>query len=462
MIIAVKVMEEQNNLPKASEDSAHEQENTTAEQTEDPAEAQSVSKTEVQTPRTKLKRLPNESDEQFLARFNEAKQREIERLGQEIAEKTSRDTKKKRRNWWIKTGLMLALIAVSVAMMFTITSYLAPEGTASFTQMVAGASLPFFLIFIGVVVLYMVLESLKYAYLLKISTGKWRFKNSTKTMFLGKYYDGITPLGTGGQPFQIYYLHKKDIPAGVATAVPLVRFIVGTIVFCLIAVAFFVYAGVTDLLNASVLQKWGGGTIILTIATIAMVGNLLIPVIMLVVSLFPRFGKKMMMVIIKALSKLRIVKHKYPTMKKYIYEMEEYRQSLKLLIRKWWELIPLILLCVVDMVMNMSIPFFAVMAIAGPGITAEPVMLWLQIMCLATISFYSSSFVPTPGNSGASEAMTTLVFLSVSGIESLLGWIVLLWRFATYYLYILSGIGISIFEIIRSAVRNRRALKKSK
>ena len=67
--------------------------------------------------------------------------------------------------------------------------------------------------------------------------------------------------------------------------------------------------------------------------------------------------------------------------------------------------------------------------------------------------------MPTPGNTGAMEAASTLVFSLVTGIETVVGWVILVWRFLTYYVYILSGIGINIFEIIRGAVRNRRAAK---
>ena len=42
----------------------------------------------------------------------------------------------------------------------------------------------------------------------------------------------------------------------------------------------------------------------------------------------------------------------------------------------------------------------------------------------------------------------------------MLGWVVLVWRFFTYYLYILSGIGISIFEVIRDAVRQKRRVRE--
>ncbi len=78
------------------------------------------------------------------------------------------------------------------------------------------------------------------------------------------------------------------------------------------------------------------------------------------------------------------------------------------------------------------------------------------------VTFYSVSWIPTPGNSGANEMSAALVFTTLSNVDSITGWMVLLWRFAIYYVFILSGIGISIFEIIRSAVRNKRAAKQEK
>lgn len=387
--------------------------------------------------------------------YQMTKEKELERLAKEIEERESRNTKKKKRNWWIKTILMLLFIGLSVFIVFTINDYIAVDGAKSFQDMIRGVDWRFFLVFIVIVLAYMFFESCKYAYLLKISTGKWRLKNSVKTMYLGKYYDGITPLATGGQPFQIYYLHKKDIPAGVATAVPLVRFIVTTFVTCAGGVALL--AAVPFVINLGEATYW-----LVVVAWISIGINLLVPVTIIFVSLFPRLGRKMIAGIVSVLSKIRIVKHKYPTMKKYITEIDEYSNALKLLIRRWWKLIPLILIGVICFVIYVSIPFFAVLTIAGPSVSDNLPLLFIQMACLTMVSYYSVSWIPTPGNSGASEASSAIVFSTIANVSSITSWMVLLWRFAIFYVFILSGIGISIFEIIRSAVRNRRAEKKQK
>ena len=243
-----------------------------------------------------------------------------------------------------------------------------------------------------------------------------------------------------------------------ATSVPLVRYIVNTIVFCLIAVGLLITAHLCVDINSI------GGTVIMVVAWISLTCNLAIPLIIVFASLFPRAGKKLIVKTVGFLNKIHIVKRRYPTMKKYVYEMDEYRHSLKSLIREAWKLIPLVLICVLETATYLLIPFFTVIAIA-PVDSELYAELLLQIVCLGVISFYSSSLVPTPGNSGANEAVTTLALLMIvsdPSVNAVTGWIVLVWRFFIYYIYILSGIGINIFEIIRSAVRKRRADRAAK
>ena len=269
-------------------------------------------------------------------------------------------------------------------------------------------------------------------------------------MFLGKYYDGITPLATGGQPFQIYYLHKKDVPAGVATAVPLVKFIVNTFALGAIAVVFLCLSRIY--LPGNIADKT-----ILIWAWISMVANMMIPVAIVIVSLFPNFGKKAVAWIICLLSKMHIVKRKYHALHKAVYEIEEYRRSIKAIVHRWWLLIPFFFLCVAGLLVGHAIPFFVVVAIADVPPTGG---LLVQIVCLSIISYYASALIPTPGASGASELASAFIFSTVfvgTQFDPIVGWVILVWRFFTYYIYILSGTGINIFEIIRDAVRNRRA-----
>jgi len=359
--------------------------------------------------------------------------------------------KQSMRSWWIKTILMLVLIAVSIAVMFTITGSISGEGTTSFKDMIRGINTKFLGILIAVLVFYILVESSKYAYLLKISTGKFRFRTAMKTMFLGKYYDGITPMSTGGQPFQIYYLHKKHaIPKGAATAIPLVRYLISALVVTIISVALLI---ITPLhIGTGIVAKT---TFAMSWISIAL--NCLFPIVIIIFSVIPKKTERLLAGIIKLLWKMHIVKHRYAVTKKWVMELREYSKAIKSFAKKSWQLIPIVFLSAMETMISYSIPFFTVVAIANVAPTAE---LYVQILCLAMITRYTALLIPTPGNTVAVETTGSLVFITVAAaIKPLVGWVVFVWRFFTYYIYILSGIGINIFEIIRSAVRNKRNKK---
>lgn len=429
------------------ENGATDGETTVTEQSNPETEAQQTEEDELETTDGK----------EFAARYQSAKERDMEKLSKEMEDR-SQVNKKKKWKTAIKVIAMVILIGLSIGIMFGVSSYV-NGGQSSLTELKNSFSWQYFLVFLAAIAAYIFFESLKYAYLLKISMGKWRLKNSIKVMFLGKYYDGITPLGTGGQPFQIYYLHKRNVPAGVATAVPLVKYIVSTFVFGIICAVFLGIAPSQFAGDSAVSDKLTLSFMI--IAWISLFFNLSVPTIMVLLSAFPKVGKRIIVWIVKVLSKMHIVKHKYPVTKKYVYEVAEYRNALKLLIRKWYLLIPLIFITLAETLIYLSMPFFSVLAIAGNLTAVTPSWeLLLHTWCLAALSFYTASLIPTPGNSGASEATSSIVFLTVSGITAVSGWVVLAWRFATFYLYIVVGICISVFTMIRDAVRAKRNRNK--
>ncbi len=363
--------------------------------------------------------------------------------------------RKRLRNWWIKTALLLILIGVSIAIMLTLGDYVAGDEQIGFAEMVRGINLPLFFAFLGFILLYILVESAKYSYMLKRYTGKFRLRTAVKVMFLGKYYDGVTPFASGGQPFQIYYLYKKrDIPRGAAAAIPLARMSVSLFVWCLFALVLMSVA--PNYLESS--AHIAVSMTVRIVAWISIVLNLSFPLLFAVLSFFPKFTMKGMAFVIFLLKKMHIVKREYAVTKKYVHGVREYCTAMRELICKWYFLLPLLVLCLMETCINVCIPFFAVVSIANVPATAD---LLLQIACLNIISQFSAYLIPTPGNTGAVETTTSFVYASVlmarPGVSAVIGWVVLVWRFFTFYIYILSGIGINIFEIIRGAVRNRRA-----
>lgn len=353
------------------------------------------------------------------------------------------------RNWWFKTALLLTLVVLSIVMLFELGDYLTGETVPQLTlpQLLKAINVPLLFLLLGVILFYIFIESSKYAYMLKIYTKKFRYKTAIKTMFLGKYYDGITPFSTGGQPFQIYYLHKKhEIPSGVATAIPIARYIIS--IFILTALSITLLAITPKFVETNTVN-----VTVLIISWISLAINVMMPITVLLFSLFPKTCKRVIEFIVKVLAKLHIVKNRKKMTEKYVHGLSEYSTSLKQFGKDFFKFLPLILLCIVESLLYVTIPFFVVIAIGNVEPTVE---LAIEIACLVVITRYTALLIPTPGNTGAAEAASSLVFVTVAGIGSVIGWVILVWRFLTYYVYLLSGIGITIFEIIRSALRTRR------
>ena len=84
----------------------------------------------------------------------------------------------------------------------------------------------------------------------------------------------------------------------------------------------------------------------------------------------------------------------------------------------------------------------------------------LAVTAINVYVAFGVSFIPTPGNTGAMEGMGALAFkLFVTG-GAVQFWSMFGWRFATYYIYILIGLCLTVYEIIRKIYRSRKAKKR--
>ena len=92
-------------------------------------------------------------------------------------------------------------------------------------------------------------------------------------------------------------------------------------------------------------------------------------------------------------------------------------------------------------VANASIPYF-VLSACGVG---DAVL--LDIITLSFYVYAAITFIPTPGNAGVAEGAFYIIFKSLS--EGVLFWGTIIWRFFTYYLYIILGISIVAITSLR-------------
>ena len=140
-------------------------------------------------------------------------------------EKNSAPPKKKRGKQIFWNVFLVAVIALGILSLFGVVKEINTDTSVSFGEIMRGASPLFCVVLVAVVLAVMALDVIKFCIISKTVTGKFNIRISTKTNFIGKYYDAVTPFSTGGQPMQIYYLNSKGISGGNSSAIVLIRYI---------------------------------------------------------------------------------------------------------------------------------------------------------------------------------------------------------------------------------------------
>lgn len=297
------------------------------------------------------------------------------------------------------------------------------------------------------------LDSAKFSFILKITTKKARPILSFKVAHLGRYYDGVTPLATGGQPFQMYYMAKRGVPAGVASAIPLIKYFVQ--MFTWLIVCGFLFA-----FNHTALRTITNHTLRVTITTAAYTGlalNSIMPLALIVMSLLPTFGRRLASMIIRIGFKLKLVKDFDQTMEKAISLVDEFKGCIRFMATKIIHLFLLALICALELIVSYSIPFCLCVSLGNMTPSAE---LWYDTLTLTCYSYYASSFIPTPGGTAAAETSIMMVFSGLAMASGTRSWMAIFWRFLNFYIFIIIGLMIVFYDSLKKKVQEKGILKK--
>ncbi|MBR0507025.1 MAG: flippase-like domain-containing protein [Clostridia bacterium] len=283
-------------------------------------------------------------------------------------------------------------------------------------------------------------ETVKYLLMMRRLGERVSVRTAFETSALGKYYDNVTPFGTGGQPFQIWNLHKSGYPSGTATAMPLASFITSQVAFVLLAlVMFFINDSVSGVVGIKI------------VAYVGLVMYMIVPLMIILTAIAPHITAKIVGFFVRIGAKIKLIKDPAKTTKKIEDGLKRYSASLKHMAKSPMLLTLLLLLSVGYQLAIMSIPYFVVRVFGVKTSFWQALTLCLYVYAAVTI-------VPTPGNAGAAEGSFYMLFNQLE--SNGLFWAMLIWRFLCYYSFIVIGMLIYGFRAIESAVKSRRKPKK--
>lgn len=264
---------------------------------------------------------------------------------------------------------------------------------------------------------------------------------SYKSHAMCRFYDNITPLSTGGQPFQVYYLTKRGVSAGTATSVPIAKYL---------------YAQFFNVLFVAIILILQHNYIITlspVMLTLCYIGFAIMAVLFGSI-MFLSFSKKVAPActigILKLLHKMKIVKDYRKSFVKVMRTIREYNVTMRQFISNGWISIGMFLSRAATFILTNSVPFF-VYAVFIPLDASNWFEIYMQLFTIAVVTDLACSFMPLPGGTGMAEISFAVLFASffvVEGSDSLVAWALLLWRILTYYGVLLQGLIVMLYDYL--------------
>ena len=370
---------------------------------------------------------------------------ELEEAKRNFADRDVKEPKRKRA--WLGNLFFVVVLAVTLVLVYQLSANAAEGEQKTLKEIFGNMRTDYAVMAVGALFVMIFLDSMKYFVILHATSGKKYFGTSLKTSLLGKYYDNITPFASGGQPFQIHYLHKKGFSGGESTAVIFIKFCFNILIWLTICLCLMVFnRGALDVYVADDTQR----RLFVVLGWIGFAINCSIPVAIIAFAVFPKLMETLTRWFLALGYKLKIVKSRDAVVIKAKRIAKDFRAAFVIMIHKPLHAVGLALICVCEQFLSIMLPYLVVVAMAGA--TIEPnVQLMFAIMTMNVYVSMSVTAVPTPGNSGALETAFSLVLTSVA--EGVLFWTVFGWRFLSYYSFILIGLCIFIADFIRKKAK---------
>lgn len=295
-------------------------------------------------------------------------------------------------------------------------------------------------------------KAFKLSFLCKTKTHKWFFKTCFGTAILGHYYNYITPLAVGGQPFEIYYLSKHGVHGGVAASLPIATFFMQQFAFVILSIISLI------LYNSNALNIPADmcfiSPVLFGMAILGIFCCFFVPFLVLIFSVFPSLGGKIVYFVIWLGSKFGLVKDKDQLNKKMTKNIFQNSKCLKQFMTNPFIFLFTLLISFAENLALCSIAYFTLRFFGYDLPTVNGFIEWVQVCIICMLLYSLISFIPTPGNSGAADISFKLLFSSgLAASFKVISPALLTWRFISFYSFIIVGF---LFTKISKRIEKRR------
>ena len=280
-------------------------------------------------------------------------------------------------------------------------------------------------------IIYRLLTSIAYYYIIKTNNEEVSFLKCLQINFIVLFFHGITPFSGGGQPMEVYYLHKEGIPITKSTNITIQNFIIYQIALVIVGILALIYNNIYSIFPEDNFIK--------KLVVLGFIINLTVLLVSYLLSFAKKTQKQLINKLINLLAKLTIIKDKEKFQNQINEHLSKFHKNTIKLKNKKILVINLIILNIVGLLVLYSMPY----------ILAKGMNINISLNDTITATTYVmliGSFIPIPGGTGGIEYGFVFFFKHlITG--NIVNAVMLLWRFISYYLgMIFGGIALSLYR----------------
>ena len=249
------------------------------------------------------------------------------------------------------------------------------------------------------------------------------FRYALLVAVAGNYYSNVTPGASGGQPMQVYYMRKMGVPVGVGTSAVIVQFFSFQLILAVAGVVFWV------VYREFIATELENGVWMLAVGSfVNLVGVVMAALMATHRGLVRTLGR----VGVALGARLRLVKDPEGALAKWNEHTQTFHDSILFLIKRPASCLFVMSLAAVKLLALMLMPALVYRAMGLHEVH------WVKMVAMGVMLHLTAAYIPLPGASGAQEGGFGLFFREIFPEGTLLV-AMLLWRFFTYYMFLLVG-----------------------
>lgn len=296
-------------------------------------------------------------------------------------------------------------------------------------EILKSVKIQYVLVGIVCILLYVVCEAINIGRTLKSLNEKSNFFRNLKYAFIGFFFSSITPAASGGQPMQIYYMHKDKISISNSTLALLINLSsmqVITISFALISLIF----------NYQYMNS-----VLITFFIIGILLNLSALILLLVGILSKRATNGIINLALKIMKffKVKNIEGKKEKLEK---ELSKYQDNAVYVKNNKWLIAKTIFTTLIQFTIYYSITYWTYRAL---GFSEHNI---LEIITMQSVLFATVSGIPSPGAVGVTEGAFMEIFRNVYP-ENMMRSAVLLNRGINFYFLVLVSCVVTIVSYLK-------------